>query len=117
MKALLILTDGTVYEGINIGAQGTATGEVVFNTSMTGYEEILTDPSYAGQLVALTYPLIGNYGINDEDIESIRPQAAGFIVKEMCDSPSNYRSTSCGDDYLKQNNLVGIQGVDVRALV
>ena len=117
MKALLILTDGTVYEGINIGAQGTATGEVVFNTSMTGYEEILTDPSYAGQLVALTYPLIGNYGINDDDIESIRPQAAGFIVKEMCDSPSNYRCTSGGDEYLKQNNLVGIQGIDVRALV
>jgi len=117
MKALLILTDGTVYEGINIGAQGTATGEVVFNTSMTGYEEILTDPSYAGQLVALTYPLIGNYGINDDDVESIRPQAAGFIVKEMCDSPSNYRCTSGGDEYLKQNNLVGIQGIDVRALV
>jgi carbamoyl-phosphate synthase small subunit len=84
---------------------------------MTGYEEILTDPSYAGQLVALTYPLIGNYGINNEDVESIHPQVAGFIVSELCDSPSNYRSTSSGDEYLKQNNLVGIQGVDVRALV
>jgi carbamoyl-phosphate synthase small subunit len=117
MKALLILEDGTVYEGENVGAEGSASGEVVFNTAMTGYEEILTDPSYAGQLVALTYPLIGNYGINYEDIESIRPQVAGFIVKEMCDSPSNYRSTSSGDEYLKKNNLVGIQGVDVRALV
>ncbi len=117
MKALLILEDGTVYEGENIGAQGSASGEVVFNTAMTGYEEILTDPSYAGQLVALTYPLIGNYGINDEDVESIGPQVAGFIVKEMCDAPSNYRSTSSGDEYLKKNNLVGIQGVDVRALV
>jgi carbamoyl-phosphate synthase small subunit len=117
MKALLILEDGTVYEGENVGAQGSATGEVVFNTSMTGYEEILTDPSYAGQLVALTYPLIGNYGINNEDVESIHPQVAGFIVSELCDSPSNYRSTSSGDEYLKQNNLVGIQGVDVRALV
>jgi carbamoyl-phosphate synthase small subunit len=117
MKALLILEDGTSYEGLNVGAAGTASGEVVFNTSMTGYEEILTDPSYAGQLVALTYPLIGNYGINDEDVESIRPQVAGFIVKEMCDAPSNYRSTSDGDAYLKANNLVGIQGVDVRALV
>jgi carbamoyl-phosphate synthase small subunit len=117
MKALLILEDGTVYEGENVGAQGSASGEVVFNTSMTGYEEILTDPSYAGQLVALTYPLIGNYGINDEDVESIHPQVAGFIVKEMCETPSNYRSISGGDDYLKKNNLVGIQGVDVRALV
>jgi carbamoyl-phosphate synthase small subunit len=117
MKALLILEDGTVYEGESVGAQGSASGEVVFNTSMTGYEEILTDPSYAGQLVALTYPLIGNYGINDEDVESIHPQVAGFIVKEMCDTPSNYRSTSDGDEYLKKNNLVGIQGVDVRALV
>jgi carbamoyl-phosphate synthase small subunit len=117
MKALLILIDGTTYEGECVGAGGTATGEVVFNTSMTGYEEILTDPSYAGQLVALTYPLIGNYGINDEDVESIHPQVAGFIVKEMCDSPSNYRSTSDGDEYLKRNNIVGIEGVDVRALV
>src|SRR5690606_31815175 len=106
-----------VYEGKNVGAQGTADGEVVFNTSMTGYEEILTDPSYAGQLVALTYPLIGNYGINDEDVESICPQVAGFIVKEMCDIPSNYRSTSTADEYLKKNNLVGIEGVDVRSLV
>lgn len=117
MKALLILIDGTVYEGIGVGAEGTATGEVVFNTSMTGYQEILTDPSYAGQLVALTYPLIGNYGLNPEDAESIGPQVAGFIVKEMCEEPSNYRSQQSGDEYLKANGLVGIQGVDVRALV
>jgi carbamoyl-phosphate synthase small subunit len=117
MKALLILIDGTVYEGESVGATGSATGEVVFNTSMTGYEEILTDPSYAGQLVALTYPLIGNYGLNDEDAESIHPQVAGFIVKEMCDMPSNYRSNSDGDGYLKKHKLVGIEGVDVRALV
>jgi len=117
MKAFLILIDGTIYEGVGVGANGSATGEVVFNTSMTGYQEILTDPSYAGQLVALTYPLIGNYGVNDEDGESVHPQVAGFIVKEMCEIPSNYRSSSGGDDYLKKHNLVGIQGVDVRALV
>ena len=85
MKALLILIDGTTYQGISVGAIGTATGEVVFNTSMTGYQEILTDPSYAGQLVSLTYPLIGNYGVNNEDGESVGPQVAGFIVKEMCE--------------------------------
>ena len=117
MKALLILIDGTVYEGALTGAPGTVTGEVVFNTSMTGYQEILTDPSYAGQLVALTYPLIGNYGLNSEDGESIGPQVAGFIVREMCDVPSNYRSETSGDDYLKKHNLTGIQGVDVRSLV
>lgn len=117
MKALLILIDGTTYEGVSVGFEGTATGEVVFNTSMTGYQEILTDPSYAGQLVALTYPLIGNYGLNKEDAESMGPQVSGFIVKEMCEEPSNYRSEQSGDEYLKSNKLVGIQGVDVRALV
>lgn len=117
MKALLILIDGTVFEGSSIGTSGTTTGEVVFNTSMTGYQEIMTDPSYAGQLVALTYPLIGNYGINDDDSESIGPRVAGLIVKEMCGSPSNYRSDACGDEYLKRNKICGIQGIDVRALV
>lgn len=117
MKALLVLQDGTAFEGTSIGAPGSAPGEVVFNTSMTGYQEILTDPSYAGQLVALTYPLIGNYGVNSEDAESRRPQVAGFIVKEMCPVPSNYRSQSGGDEYLRANNIVGIEGVDVRALV
>ena len=117
MKALLILIDGTTVEGTSVGATGTTTGEVVFNTSMTGYQEILTDPSYAGQLVSLTYPMIGNYGVNGEDGESVGPQVAGFIVKEMCEKPSNYRSTGDGDDYLKTNNIVAIQGVDVRSLV
>jgi carbamoyl-phosphate synthase small subunit len=116
MKALLILSDGTTFEGKLIGVAGTTTGEVVFNTSMTGYQEILTDPSYAGQLVSLTYPLIGNYGVNFDDIESTGPQVAGFIVKEMCDHPSNYRSEAGGNDYLKRFNLTGIEGIDVRAL-
>jgi carbamoyl-phosphate synthase small subunit len=116
MKALLILSNGTTFEGKLIGVAGTTTGEVVFNTSMTGYQEILTDPSYAGQLVALTYPLIGNYGLNLDDIESIGPQISGFIVKEMCDLPSNYRSETTGDDYFKRHNLTGIEGIDVRAL-
>src|SRR5215212_9263794 len=115
--AKLALEDGTIFTGRAFGAAGTTEGEVVFNTSMTGYQEILTDPSYAGQIVALTYPLIGNYGINEDDSESIHPQVAGFIVKEMCEIPSHYRSDSCGDDYLQKNNITGIQGVDVRALV
>lgn len=117
MQARLILIDGTVYEGTSVGALGTSTGEVVFNTSMTGYQEILTDPSYAGQLVALTYPLIGNYGVNIRDIESNGPKVAGFIVKEMCEIPSNYAAETSGDDYLQRNNIVAIQGIDVRSLV
>ena len=117
MQTRLILIDGTVYEGKSVGAKGTSTGEVVFNTSMTGYQEILTDPSYAGQLVALTYPLIGNYGVTSRDIESNSPKVAGFIVREMCETPSNYAAQDSGDDYLVQNNIVGIEGVDVRALV
>jgi carbamoyl-phosphate synthase small subunit len=117
MKALLILIDGTVYEGTSVGATGTSTGEVVFNTSMTGYQEILTDPSYAGQLVALTYPLIGNYGVSTRDIESNGPKVAGFIVREMCEIPSNYASQDSGDTYLVDNKIVGIEGIDVRAVV
>lgn len=117
MQTRIILIDGTVYEGQSVGAKGTATGEVVFNTSMTGYQEILTDPSYAGQLVALTYPLIGNYGVTNRDIESNSPQVAGFIVREMCEIPSNYASQDSGDAYLTQNGIIGIEGVDVRALV
>ncbi len=116
MQARLILIDGTTYEGVSVGATGTATGEVVFNTSMTGYQEILTDPSYAGQLVALTYPIIGNYGVTPRDRESIVPRVAGFVVREMCEIPSNYASTDSGDDYLTQNNIVSIQGIDVRHL-
>ncbi len=117
MQALLIFIDGTVYEGQSVGFQGTSTGEVVFNTSMTGYQEILTDPSYAGQLVALTYPLIGNYGVTSRDIESSGPKVAGFIVREMCEIPSNYASQGNGDDYLIANKIVGIEGIDVRAVV
>ncbi|RYX86217.1 carbamoyl-phosphate synthase small subunit [bacterium] len=117
METRLILIDGTVYEGKSVGAKGTSTGEVVFNTSMTGYQEILTDPSYAGQLVALTYPLIGNYGVTTRDIESNSPKVAGFIVREMCEIPSNYAAQDSGDEYLIQNGIVGIEGVDVRALV
>lgn len=117
MQTRLILIDGTTFEGKSVGATGTATGEVVFNTSMTGYQEILTDPSYAGQLVALTYPLIGNYGVTQRDIESNSPKVAGFIVREMAEIPSNYASESSGDDYLTQNKIIGIEGVDVRSLV
>ena len=117
MQTRLILIDGTTYEGTGVGARGTTTGEVVFNTSMTGYQEILTDPSYAGQLVALTYPLIGNYGVSERDIESNSPKVAGFIVREMCDIPSNYASENTGDDYLIKNGIVGIEGIDVRDLV
>ncbi len=117
MQARLILIDGTVYEGTSVGFAGTSSGEVVFNTSMTGYQEILTDPSYAGQLVALTYPLIGNYGVSTRDVESSGPKVAGFIVREMSEIPSNYASQGSGDDYLTQNQIVGIQGIDVRALV
>src|SRR6476619_5845168 len=92
MRAILVLEDGTVFEGDSLGAPGRATGEVVFNTGMTGYQEILTDPAYAGQMVTLTYPLIGNYGINLEDFESRRVQVEGFIVREAAESPSNWRS-------------------------
>ena len=115
--AKLALEDGTVFTGRAFGATGTTEGEVVFNTSMTGYQEILTDPSYAGQIVTMTYPLIGNYGINREDVESRRPQVAGFIVKELAPAYSNYRADMSLDEYLKRNNLVGISGIDTRALV
>ncbi len=117
LKTLLVLSDGTVFEGRHFGAEGETIGEVVFNTSMAGYQEILTDPSYKGQIVTMTYPQIGNYGINKEDIESAgRVKAEGFIVKEACDFPSNWRSESSLSGYLKENNVVGIQGIDTRAL-
>ncbi|MBI1894193.1 MAG: glutamine-hydrolyzing carbamoyl-phosphate synthase small subunit [Candidatus Rokubacteria bacterium] len=115
-RALLALADGRVFEGVTLGAQGEATGEVVFNTAMTGYQEILTDPSYKGQLVTMTYPLIGNYGINDEDVESTRPWVEGFIVKEASSVPSSWRARTALDEYLKRYGIVGIQGVDTRAL-
>ena len=117
MKAVLLLEDGTVFEGTSFGAKGQKCGEVVFNTSMTGYQEILTDPSYHEQIITMTYPLIGNYGTNKVDWESRRIFAAGFIVKENCDYPSNFRSTESLSDYLKANNVVGLEGIDTRALV
>ncbi|MBZ0159722.1 glutamine-hydrolyzing carbamoyl-phosphate synthase small subunit [Candidatus Methylomirabilis sp.] len=115
-KALLALADGTMFEGTSFGAEGETVGEVVFNTSMTGYQEVLTDPSYKGQMVVMTYPLIGNYGISPEDMESTAPAVEGFIVKEASAHPSNWRSTRTLDDYLKEQSVVGIQGIDTRAL-
>jgi len=136
LKTLLLLSDGTVFEGVNFGAEGETIGEVVFNTSMAGYQEILTDPSYKGQIVTMTYTQIGNYGVNQEDIESEGGiKAEGFIVKEACDFPSNWRSEKQGarsiepgvknqepkaiksiGNYLKEYGIVGIQGIDTRAL-
>jgi carbamoyl-phosphate synthase small subunit len=115
--AKLALEDGTVFTGKAFGAAGTSEGEVVFNTSMTGYQEILTDPSYKGQIVTMTYPLIGNYGVNRRDVESKRPHVAGFVIKELSPVYSNYRADLSLDEYLKQNHVIGIQGIDTRALV
>jgi len=115
-KAYLVLADGTVFEGISFGAHGEVIGEVVFNTSMTGYQEILTDPSYKGQIVVMTYTQIGNYGINDEDIESAFPRVEGFVAKEFFDFPSNWRSKKSLDEYLKEHHKVAIHGIDTRAL-
>lgn len=115
--AKLALTDGTVFEGRAFGASGEYHGEVVFNTSMTGYQEILTDPSYCGQIVTMTYPLIGNYGINLEDVESGGLSLRGFIVKELCRHESNYRSSQSLDSYLQKHGVIGIEGIDTRALV
>jgi carbamoyl-phosphate synthase small subunit len=115
--ARLALEDGTIFTGRAFGAAGTTQGEVVFNTSMTGYQEILTDPSYAGQIVTMTYPLIGNYGINREDVESRKAQVAGFIVKELAPAYSNYRADLSLDQYLRDNRIIGIEGIDTRALV
>ena len=117
MKAILALADGKTFEGLAFGAEGEAVGEVVFNTSMTGYQEILTDPSYDGQLVAMTYPQIGNVGINLEDVESRRPFMKGFIVKDYTAQPSNWRATQALHDYMKANGIVGIHGIDTRSLV
>ncbi|MCS6776070.1 MAG: glutamine-hydrolyzing carbamoyl-phosphate synthase small subunit [Chloroherpetonaceae bacterium] len=116
MRAILVLEDGTVFEGESLGAPGHACGEVVFNTGMTGYQEILTDPSYAGQIVTLTYPLVGNYGINADDFESCRVQVEGFIVREAADVPSNWRALQSLHQFLKERQVVGIKGVDTRAL-
>lgn len=115
-RATLLLEDGTRFEGASFGATGTHFGELVFNTSMTGYQEILTDPSYAGQVITMTYPEIGNYGINDDDFESEAPAARGFIVKNYCEKDSHYKSAKTLASYLKKNKIIGITGVDTRAL-
>lgn len=115
--AKLALEDGTVYTGHGFGSQGETFGEVVFNTSITGYQEVLTDPSYKGQIVTMTYPLIGNYGINQEDRESRGPQVEGFVVRELSRMPSNFRSHESLEAYLAQYRILGIEGIDTRALV
>lgn len=117
VRAKIALEDGTVLEGLAFGAAGEAEGEVVFNTSMTGYQEVLTDPSYKGQIVIMTYPLIGNYGVNPEDEESARPQVEGFVVRELSRTYSNHRATESLDAYLKRHGITGISGVDTRMLV
>lgn len=116
-KAILLLEDGLTFYGFSFGAEGEAIGEVVFNTSMTGYQEILTDPSYKGQIVTMTYPHIGNYGINSEDFESVKPQVEGFIVREYSKEYSNWRADKSLGEFLKENKVVGIEGVDTRSLV
>ncbi|MGD0339732.1 MAG: glutamine-hydrolyzing carbamoyl-phosphate synthase small subunit [Bacteroidota bacterium] len=114
--AKLALENGAVFRGTSFGASGEVPGEVVFNTSITGYQEILTDPSYCGQIVTMTYPLIGNYGVNPEDIESIKPQVTGFIVKEYLESFSNFRASESLGSYLKRHNIIAIEGIDTRML-
>ena len=116
MKAILVLEDGTVFEGESIGRAGRTLGEVVFDTAMVGYQQAFTDPSFRGQILTLTYPLIGNYGTNDEDYESPRCQIAGLVVKEVCHAPSNFRSGESLGQFLKRHEVVGIAGVDTRAL-
>ena len=116
MKAILALADGKIFEGEAFGVTGEVEGEIVFNTSMAGYQEILTDPSYCGQMVVMTYPLIGNYGVNPEDCESERPFLKAFIIKELSGIPSNWRSRGSLDQFLKDYGVMGIQGIDTRAL-
>ena len=116
MKAFLILEDGHVFTGTSIGSEREVISEIVFNTSMTGYLEVLTDPSYAGQAVVMTYPLIGNYGICYEDMESGRPWPDGYIVRELSRLPSNFRSTDTIQNFLKKYDIPGIAGIDTRAL-
>jgi carbamoyl-phosphate synthase small subunit len=116
MRALLALEDGRFFEGKSFGAGGTRVGEICFNTAMTGYQEVLTDPSYRGQIVAMTYPLIGNYGTNSLDQESRSPQVRGFIIEELSEVPSSWRSEMSLDEYLRKGDVPGVQGVDTRAL-
>ena len=114
--ALLVLSDGTSYQGYSCGAKGTSFGEVVFNTGITGYQEVMTDPSYRGQIVTFTYPELGNTGVNPEDEESSQPHIKGIIARNMCERPSNWRSTQSLPDYLKANNIIGLYGIDTRDL-
>lgn len=115
--AILVLEDGRTFRGRSFGAEGETFGEIVFNTAMTGYQEILTDPSYAGQIVCMTYPLIGNYGVNSQDVESRRPWVEGFVVREVSRFVSHWRATETLDSYLRRYNIVGIEHIDTRALV
>jgi carbamoyl-phosphate synthase small subunit len=114
--ALLVLSDGTSYRGYSCGAKGTSFGEVVFNTGITGYQEVMTDPSYRGQIVTFTYPELGNTGVNPEDEESAQPQVKGIVARNICERPSNWRSTQSLPDYLKAHNIIGIYGIDTRDL-
>lgn len=116
MNAILALEDGTVFQGAGFGARASACGEVCFNTSMTGYQEILTDPSYKAQIVTMTYPLIGNYGVNTQDVESWQPHVSGFVVRELSPVASNWRADASLPDYLAQHGIPGLQGIDTRAL-
>ena len=116
MKAVLLLEDGTYFSGEGFGKSGETAGEIVFNTSMTGYQEIATDPSYNGQIVTMTYPLIGNYGFNEIDTESYKPHVQGYIVKELCTTPSNWRNTIDPNQYFIKHNIIGIKSIDTRAL-
>ncbi|MDR9757415.1 MAG: glutamine-hydrolyzing carbamoyl-phosphate synthase small subunit [Thermacetogeniaceae bacterium] len=117
MNSCLVLEDGTFYQGQGFGSRGTKTGEVVFNTSMTGYQEILTDPASYGQIVVFAYPLLGNYGIILEDNDSVSAMAQGLVTRELCAHPSNWRSMMSLEDFCKQKNLIGLSGIDTRALV
>lgn len=116
MKALIVLANGMVFEGESFGAEGTRVGEVVFSTAMAGYEETLTDPSYYGQIITQTYPMIGNYGVTEEDAESAKIWAFGYIVREKCDVPSNFRCKKTISEFLKEQNIIGVSGVDTRRL-
>lgn len=116
MKTLVALEDGTIYEGESFTGPGEACGEIVFNTGMSGYQEVLTDPSYKGQIVTMTYPLIGNYGVNEEDMESAKIQVEAFLVKEYNQIPSNFRATDTLANFLRKHNVLGVEGIDTRAL-
>ena len=116
MNAYLLLANGMVFAGQSVGAEGVTVGEVVFATGMVGFEETLTDPSYYGQIITQTYPLIGNYGMNSEDVESTKIWARGYIVREACKTPSNFRSEETLDAFLKKNGIIGIEGIDTRSL-